>query len=188
MTESRDCIVLWIRNQFTFCNEYLFRLSEGILFCFQILFREIWRMFVCILFYMYINFTKINELFFSWLKIEYDYYWGKKWKVMEYLSGFFLHHSSYRELNSFWMGFAVLFFVLSGAVGHYTCRYNGLVFVKSKSLERKKWLRLRLLFFLVQRMNILKEKYCQMNFNVERKDVNEMTIKGYCYSFRKHSR
>lgn len=48
------------------------------------------------------------------------------------------------------MGFAVLFFVLSGAVGHYTCRYNGLVFVKSKSLERKKWLRLRLLFFLVQ--------------------------------------
>lgn len=33
------------------------------------------------------------------------------------------------------MGFAVLFFVFSGAVGHYTCRYNGLVFVKSKSLE-----------------------------------------------------
>lgn len=48
-------------------------------------------MFVCILFYMYINFTKINELFFSWLKIEYDYYWGKKWKVMEYLSDFFLY-------------------------------------------------------------------------------------------------
>lgn len=47
------------------------------------------------------------------------------------------------------MGFAVLFFVLSGAIGHYTCRYNGLVFVKSKSLERKKWLRLRFLFFLV---------------------------------------
>lgn len=86
------------------------------------------------------------------------------------------------------MGFAVLFFVLSGAVGHYTCRYNGLVFVKSKSLERKKLLRLRLLYFLVQRMNILKEKNCQMNFNVERKDVNEMTIKGYCYSFRKLSR
>lgn len=31
-------------------------------------------------------------------------------------------------------------------------------------------------------------KNCQMNFNVERKDVNEMTIKGYCYSFRKYSR
>lgn len=44
------------------------------------------------------------------------------------------------------------------------------------------------LVFLVQRMNVLKEKNCQMNFNVERKDVNEMTIKGYCYSFRKHSR
>lgn len=162
------------------------------MFFFKFYFWEIWRMFVCILFYMYINFTKNNELFFM---IEY-WIWlllGKKVKsngVFEWF--FFLHHSSYRELNSFWMGFAVLFFVLSGAVGHYTCRYNGLVFVKSKSLERKKWLRLRLLlfffFFWVQRMNILKEKNCQMNFNVERKDVNEMTIKGYCYSFRKHSR
>lgn len=45
-------------------------------------------MFVCILFYMYINFTKNNELFFM---IEYDYYWGKKWKVMEYLSDFFFY-------------------------------------------------------------------------------------------------
>lgn len=87
------------------------------------------------------------------------------------------------------MGFAVLFFVLSGAVGHYTCRYNGLVFVKSKSLERKyDFAYVSCFFFWVQRMNILKEKNCQMNFNVERKDVNEMTIKGYCYSFRKHSR
>lgn len=45
------------------------------------------------------------------------------------------------------MGFAVLFFVLSGAVGHYTCRYNGLVFVKSKSLERKKMTSLTSLVF-----------------------------------------
>lgn len=154
MTESRDCIVLWIRNQFTFCNEYLFRLSEGVFwFFFKFYFWEIWRMFVCILFYMYINFTKINELFFM---IEY-WIWlllGKKVKsngVFEWF--FFLHHSSYRELNSFWMGFAVLFFVLSAAVGHYTCRYNGLVFVKSKSLERKKMTSLTSLVFFFFEFN-----------------------------------
>lgn len=126
----------------------MFRLLEGILFFFKFYFWEIWRMFVCILFYMYINFIKINEFFFLWLKIEYDYYWGKKWKVMEYLSGFFLYYFLYWELNFFWMGFVVLFFVFFVVVGYYICRYNGLVFVKLKLLKRKIWFCLCFLFFL----------------------------------------
>lgn len=48
-------------------------------------------MFVCILFYMYIIFTKINELFFHDWRLNMIIIGGKKWKVMEYLSDFFFY-------------------------------------------------------------------------------------------------
>lgn len=86
-----------------------------------------------------------------------DWIWlllGKKVKsngVFEWF--FFLYYFLYWELNFFWMGFVVLFFVFFGVVGYYICRYNGLVFVKLKLLERKKWFCLCFLFFFLSLMN-----------------------------------
>lgn len=45
------------------------------------------------------------------------------------------------------MGFAVLFFVLSGAVGHYTCRYNGISICEIEIIREKKMTSLTSLVF-----------------------------------------
>lgn len=93
---------------------------------------------------------------------------------MEYLSDFFFYIILHTENKTLFD----LFFVLSGAVGHYICRYNGLVFVKSKSLERIKMTSLTslVLFFWSSTNEHFEGKNCQMNFNVERNDNQRILL------------